>query len=107
MNFHNPMKYSKLLILVVCLWSCRGNSPYPGFSEGRNGIYYHLEKIGETDNKPKYGDFITADISYATMKDSVFFTGRRKLQLEKSDIKGSISDCFSMLAVGEQATFII
>lgn len=107
MNFQNPMKYLKWLILLTFIWSCNRNSPYPGYSKGKNGIYYHLEKIGETDDKPVYGDFITADISYSTMKDSVFFTGRRKLQLEKTDIKGSISDCFAMLAVGEKATFII
>ena len=95
------------LVLVVLFWSCSGKSPYPGYSKGKHGIYYHLEQIGETDAKPEYGDFITADISYATMADSVFFKGRRKLQLQKSDVEGSISDCFSMLAPGEKATFII
>ncbi len=92
--------------LVILLTAC-GKSPYPGFSKGRGGIYYQLHTLGESGRRADYGDYITADIRYLTMDDSVFFEGRRKLQLEPSDTRGSIDKCFIMLNHGEQATFVI
>jgi FKBP-type peptidyl-prolyl cis-trans isomerase FkpA len=100
------MKYI-LLFIVSFLSACTNHSTYPGFSKGRHGIYYQLHTIGESTRKAAYGDYITADIQYQTMKDSVFFEGRRKIQLQKTDIKGSINQCFAMLRQGEKATFIL
>lgn len=99
-------KYIALLFLIV-IFSCSNDSPYPGFKKGKKGIYFKLHKIGESSDKAKYGDYITSDIVYKTMKDSVFFVGRRKLQLLKNDAKGSIEECFKMLTIDDSATFII
>lgn len=93
--------------LLILMGSCINNSPYPDFSKGKEGIYFQLQSIGETDKKANYGDFITADIEYMTLGDSLFFQGRRKLQLTKTDAHGSIEACFRMLAEGETALFII
>lgn len=101
------MKYVLSTILLVLFSSCLNKSPYPGFSKGRHGIHYQLHTIGESSRKAGYGDYITADIQYSTMEDSLFFTGRRKLQLRKTQIKGSINQCFTMLRQDEKATFIL
>ncbi len=101
------MKKYTILFILIFVFSCSSNSPYPGFKKGKHRIYYQLHKIGESSEKANYGDYITADIVYKTMKDSVFFVGRRKLQLLKRDAKGSIEVCFKMLTIDDSATFII
>jgi FKBP-type peptidyl-prolyl cis-trans isomerase FkpA len=101
------MRFLLTCILIVLFVSCNDRSPYPGYSKGEKGIYYQLNKIGESTLKPEINDYITADIVYKTMNDSVFFTGRRKLQIQNSVTEGSIVDCFMMLSQGESASFII
>ncbi len=101
------MKLIAKYLFIVILIGCKSRSPYPDYSEGSGGIYYKLIKIGELSKKAQYGDYITADISYLTMNDSVFFKGRRKLQLSSPGFTGSIDECFTMLAKGDSASFII
>ena len=101
------MKNTFILFAFLFLVGCSQHSKYPGFSRGKEGVYFQLHKIGESSREAMYSDYITADIQYATMDDSVFFEGRRKLQLNKSRAKGSVEACFRMLAEGESATFII
>lgn len=96
-----------LYSLIIVFISCTNKSEYPGFSKARNGIIYRLNSIGEDSQKPKPGDYITADIQYLTMKDSVFFNGRRKIQISIPSYKGSIDECFMMLSEKENATFIL
>jgi FKBP-type peptidyl-prolyl cis-trans isomerase FkpA len=99
--------YILLISVIISLTACYDSSKYPGFKHARHGIYYQLHKIGEDTEKPVTGDFVTVDLIYKTMNDSVFFTGRRKFQITKPDYKGSIDECFMMLAEKESATFII
>jgi FKBP-type peptidyl-prolyl cis-trans isomerase FkpA len=102
------MKIFQGILIILIIASCRQSSQYPGFSKGENGIYYQLHKIGETDQKAGIGDYITADITYKTINDSVFFNGKRKLQLlAENNYEGSINECFTMLSKDESATFII
>jgi FKBP-type peptidyl-prolyl cis-trans isomerase FkpA len=101
------MKNLFTAIFILLFLACSHNSPYPGFSKDKNGIYYQLHKIGESTTKPNYNDYITADIEYRKLNDSLFFSGRRKLQLQNTGTKGSIEDCFLMLSEGESASFII
>jgi FKBP-type peptidyl-prolyl cis-trans isomerase FkpA len=96
-----------LISVIISLTSCYDSSRYPGFKHTRHGIYYQLHKIGEDTEKPRTGDFVTVDLTYKTMNDSVFFKGRRKFQITKPSYKGSIDECFMMLAEKESATFII
>ncbi len=104
----NKMKKSYILILSVIMFvACHDRSRYPGFKHTRHGIYYQLHKIGEDTEKTVPGDFVTVDLAYKTIDDSVFFTGRRKFQITKPSYKGSIDECFVMLTEKESATFII
>jgi FKBP-type peptidyl-prolyl cis-trans isomerase FkpA len=99
--------YILLISVIMYLTACYDSSKYPGFKHARHGIYYQLHKIGEDTEKPAAGDFVTVDLIYKTMNDSVFFTGRRKFQITKPGYKGSIDECFMMLSEKESATFII
>ncbi len=92
---------------LILLLSCNYSSEYEGYTKKKHGIHYKLLKFGETSKKPSYGDYIIADIKYSTIKDSLFFEGRRRFQLTKPGYKGSIDECFLMLSEGDAASFII
>lgn len=91
----------------LLLFSCNESSEYPGYTKLDNGNYYKLIKIGDSESKCKFGDFVTADITYKTLNDSVFFKGRRKFQIGKAKYPGSIDECFVMLGKEDAASFII
>lgn len=102
------MKRSFYAIIIALVFnSCNYFSKYPDYSCTWSGIYYKLLAIGEDNVKAKPGDYITFDITYKTLDDSLFFSGRRKLQVTISEFKGSIDECFTMLAKGEKAEFIL
>jgi FKBP-type peptidyl-prolyl cis-trans isomerase len=97
-----------VLALFLALNSCDPDrNKYTGYKKLKNGTYYKLIEIGEDDNKAKIGDFITADIRYSTLNDSVFFEGRRKIEVDTPAYKGSIENCFLTLSNEERAIFII
>src|SRR6056297_2694970 len=103
---YKPIKIF-IIILSVSIISCNRTPDYQGFSKTSSGIYFKLLSFGESNREIKPGNYITADISYATMKDSTFFDGRRTLQISEPKYKGSIDECFLMLSKDEKATFII
>lgn len=88
------------LLMITC-------KKYPGYKRAGKSIYYQLHKFGEDTVKIKPGDFVTAELTYLTMIDSVFFQGTRKFQVTKPEFKGSVDACFLMLSEEECATFII
>ena len=103
-----PMQRSIfLLAFTVFIVSCEWEEKYPGFSKSRDGYYYKLNKIGEGAENASVGDYITVDLNYKTLNDSVFFHARRKFQLTRPSFKGSIDHCFMILSQGDAASFII
>jgi len=101
------MKSGVIYILLLFLLACKSN-PYPDYSKANDGaIYYRLFMFGDDRHKPEAGAYITADIAYQTMDDSIFFRGKRTFQLAKSEFDGSIEECFMMLAEDDSASFII
>ena len=96
-----------MLAILVSASSCRYFSKYPGYKRAGHGIYYQLHSIGEDETRPQQGDYITVNLAYKTMEDSVFFTAHRKFQLTGPAFEGSIDECFGMLSEKESATFII
>lgn len=109
---HRPVFIPFLLLLVLAglffSYSCSPKkSPYPGFSEMPSDIYFKLYQFGETEHHPGPGDYITADILYKTMKDSVFFASRRKFQLTNPSPDNLINTCLSKLSAGDSAAFIL
>jgi FKBP-type peptidyl-prolyl cis-trans isomerase FkpA len=95
-----------IISIIVCV-SCSYFSKYKGYKKTWSGIYYKLLAIGDDDLKAKIGDYATFEITYKTLTDSVFFKGKRKFQVTKPDFKGSVDECFTMLAKSDKAEFII
>jgi FKBP-type peptidyl-prolyl cis-trans isomerase FkpA len=94
------------IIFLFCI-SCSRKSPYPGFSKLSEGIWYKLYQIGENEKKPVTGDYITVDILYKTMQDSVFFSGRRKFQLAAAGNEELVNRCLTSMSSGDSAAFIL
>jgi hypothetical protein len=105
------MIYTSRFITACCLlwsallFSCQ--NPYPGYTKADEGIYYKLLMVGEQEQCCRFGDYVTAHIEYATMNDSVFFSGLRKLKLSEPDFPGSIDKCFTMMCEHDSVQFII
>lgn len=93
------------MMFLILIISCEGK--YPGFSKTKSGIYYKLHFIGEEIKYARPTDYITVDLVYKTVRDSVFLYGRRTLQLTEPEYPGSIDECFMMLSPGDSASFII
>ena len=99
-------------ILAVTIYSllltgCTKKSPYPDYSLIDGDVYYKLIMFGDERSFPKASDFVTIDIAYRTMNDSLFFIGRRTLQLSEPEFPGSIDYCFFALSEHDSASFII
>ncbi|MFN8207082.1 MAG: FKBP-type peptidyl-prolyl cis-trans isomerase [Bacteroidales bacterium] len=94
------------LLLTICN-SCSKKSPYPGFSSLSENIWYKLYQIGENEKRPVPGDYVTVDIIYKTMRDSAFFSGRRKFQLNETGIDNLVNTCLTSLSSGDSAAFIL
>ncbi len=96
-----------LYLVVILIASCCKKPDYPGYTKHDEGFYYKLIKIGDDGAKCAYNDFVTANISYKTMKDSIIFRGKRKFQISKPDFKGSIDKCITLTGKDDSASFII
>ena len=95
------------LFMAVGLMNCTTKSEYPGYTRSKAGFYYKLAKIGEDGAKCQFNDYVTMDICYKTMKDSLFFKGRRKFQISKPEFPGAIDECLTMLAKDDSSSFIV
>ena len=101
------MRISIFFILVFFItFSCK-SFRYPGFSYIAEDFYCSLIEIGDKDLKPKPGDFLTANLCYKTMDDSVFFQGTRKFRLHPKLRKASLDYCFSTLSEGDSTIFLM
>lgn len=107
-KYSTQMKQLLIIFLsLVFFTSCTWFERFPGYSKTKTGIFYKLHVIGEVVAPPRAGNYITADICYATTYDSVFFKGHRTFQLTEPEFKGSIDECFLMMSAGDSASFII
>lgn len=67
----------------------------------------NLIEIGEEKNDIEPGDYLTVDLTYVSMEDSVFFKARRIFKLEDSPYKGSFNQGLMYLSEGDSASFIL
>ena len=107
MTFFHTITRSLLLVFLIFVLISSCTNPYPGYSKAGEGIYYKLLMVGEQDQCCRFGDFVTANIAYVTMNDSVFFSGIRKFKLIQPNFSGSIDKCFTMMCKHDSAHFII
>lgn len=105
------MRYRGILIVLVIFAFITGcskkSSKFPGYSMTKSGVHFKLISLGDGASKATISDFITVNISYRTAKDSIFFQGLRKFQLTAPRYNGSIDECFTMLTMGDSASFYI
>jgi FKBP-type peptidyl-prolyl cis-trans isomerase len=99
-----PLRTIRLITVSVILSAC--HNPHAGFTR-YEGIYYQLLKLGDTDKSCQAGNYITADIRYMTMGDSVFFSGVRKFRVGQPDFPGSVHHCFLRMKEQDSAVFVI
>jgi FKBP-type peptidyl-prolyl cis-trans isomerase len=92
-----------LIFTVIFLAAC---SKYPGYKKLTPEIYFALIQIGEQAKKPVIGDYLTIKVEYRTRQDSIFFSGTRKIRLNKPLDNFSVDHCFLKLKSGDSATFI-
>ncbi|NOU17557.1 MAG: FKBP-type peptidyl-prolyl cis-trans isomerase [Bacteroidales bacterium] len=92
-------------LFLLLLGCSKKSSRFPGYSMTETGIHYKLISLGDGSAKPEILNYITVNISYRTIKDSLFFQGLRKFQLTVPRYKGSIEECFLMLVLGDSASF--
>jgi FKBP-type peptidyl-prolyl cis-trans isomerase len=95
-----------IFLVVLFAISCN-HSDYPGYKKSDTGIHYKLLKIGDDTIRCHYSDYITANISYQTMHDSVFFNGHRKFRIAPNNFAGSIDECITLLGKDDSASFIL
>lgn len=105
--FNDSKAFAVICTSFFIITSCSLFDKYPGYSKTKTGIYYNLITIGEEVAPPIVSDYVTVNISYSTINDSIFFKGTRTFQLTEPDFRGSIDECFLMLSEGDSASFII
>lgn len=94
--------------LLLTLSGCSSRSKlFPGFSVTQTGIHYMLISLGDGVAPAQPSNYVTVNIRYRTVNDSIFFQGIRQFQLAEPLYKGSIDECFLMLSQGDSAAFYI
>jgi len=94
-----------IALLIVAIGCSNKSSKFPGFSVTDSDIHYKLVSLGDGAIKPELTNYITVNVAYRTISDSVFFQGLRKFQLNSANKLGTIDECFLMLALGDSASF--
>jgi len=82
-----------------------------GMQTGENGLKYAIHTNND-GSKAKFGDFLTLNMQYATVKDSVIFTsfGKGKpltFKFQKTLFKGLLNDGIQKMSANDSATFMI
>jgi len=100
-----PLPSSLIPLLFCLLFSCK--NPYPGYKKASEGIYFKLVMVGDHDQCCHFGDYVTANIAYLTMNDSVFFSRIVKFKVIQPVFPGSIDKCLTLMCKQDSAQFII
>ena len=97
------------LAIVLSLAACAPTPPkgLEGCSLLAGDTWVRLVTIGPRAQPARPGDYISPQLSYATMGDSVFFRGMRTFQLVPSQYEGSIDACFATMSKGDSAVFYL
>lgn len=94
-----------LVLFLFFLCACE-QSPYPGFSQTKSGLYYKIHEIGDGARHPQKGDYLKLDALVKNLNDSVLLR-LNSLYLKMTDIKkGNMLEALTMLVEGDSATYI-
>lgn len=100
-----------LFLLMAGLLSCKDNSRFPGYEQTEKGLYYKIHSAGADGQAIAEGDIVTLQLRYTTEADSVLFDSKTtgqptRLKVIESKYPGDIMEGFTMLKVGDSASFI-
>ncbi len=87
------------------------SSANEGMQTGANGLKYTIH-TNNSGTKAQFGDFLTLNMQYATVNDSVIFTsfGKGKpltFKFQKTLFKGLLNDGIQKMSANDSATFLI
>lgn len=102
------------VFLGLCLLFCScGPSRFPDFTETENGLFYKLEDIGDGERRAKPGDYVTAQITIRSEKDSILFDtykmgpqGAVTFILQAPEFEKDYREGYLFLSEGDRAVFI-
>ena len=101
-----------VLMTGLFLFSCT-EKRFPDFSESVNGLLYKLVDIGDSDKKPKIGDYVTVQMTIQSEKDSMLYDSRIigldgsvTFILEKSPFQKDYREGFLSMSEGDSAIFL-
>jgi len=94
---------------IFFLGACAGQS---GFKKTASGFEYNLLKDDTEGRTVKMGDFLTLNMSFATMNDSSLFntfSNKEPLnfKLQESLFNGAINEGLMMMSEGDSAQFLV
>ena len=98
-------------LLAAFFFSC-GDSRFPDFTKTKNGLYYKLQDIGESEKKANVGDYITVQMVIKTENDSTLYNtetigleGAVTFILDPPSHEKDYREGFQFLSEGDSATF--
>jgi FKBP-type peptidyl-prolyl cis-trans isomerase FklB len=98
------------LVISLAVVSCQQNK-YRGYKKSNSGLLYKFYHRSGDTTKPHINDMITIKMKYGTEDTTIFSSDKspRPLMMpqKKSDYKGDIYEAFSMMSVGDSASFIL
>ena len=82
-----------------------------GFTQTPSGLSYNIHTKNEGE-KAKFGDFLTLQMQYTTMSDSVIFSSYNKenplsFKFQKTLFKGILNEGLTQMAAGDSASFYV
>jgi FKBP-type peptidyl-prolyl cis-trans isomerase FkpA len=99
------MKNFILILLALLFFSCQF-SRFPGYRKLDDSLYYRMIKLGDSNRKILSGDYLTLDLSYKTLRDSLFFHGVRKFHLQ-SDEQALFNKAMLKFSEGDSGILIL
>ncbi|MCL2413298.1 MAG: FKBP-type peptidyl-prolyl cis-trans isomerase [Bacteroidales bacterium] len=112
------MRYKIQLFILGLVWlgltSCQNQPPRPGFFDGyqrtESGLYYQFHTQNYTGENVQIGDVVLAVVDFYWCENR-FVTDEMDLftywQVDPPRFSGDLAEAFSMMRVGDSASFIL
>lgn len=94
-------------ILSLLSVSCQPELYYGGYSKSESGLYYKLIAFDDDTVKADPYDYVTVEVAYATMDDSIFFRNKSKIQVTKPAYLHAIDECLLFMKRGDSTSFVL
>lgn len=104
----NTFTVYRLPLVTICILLFFSCSPleYPGFKKTSSGIFYKIHFLGDGKEKAQKGNYIRFSEKTERRNDSIPGEKRDTVIFMNELSYGDITECISLLAEGDSATFI-